>query len=93
METVSDDDLDYILDTPDHLKEEMERKYNDYRKKWIIHWLETSPYASWSRLGGRFLLFNEEQALAIIKSFIKTDEGNVYLGRSLLLYVYYRAKG
>ncbi len=85
METLSDDHLDRILGTPDDLKEEMKRKYNDYRKKWIIHWLETSPYASWSELGGRCLYKNEEQALAIIKSFIKTDEGNVYLGRSLLL--------
>ncbi len=89
METVSDDKLGLILGTPDHLKEEMERKYNHYRKEWmkewIIHWLVTSPYASWSELGGRCLFFNEEQALAIIKSFIKTDKGNVYLGRSLLL--------
>ncbi len=85
METVSDYDLGLILVTPVHLKEEMKRKYNDYRKEWIIHWLETSPYASWSTLGGGCLYWNEEQALAIIKSFIKTDEGNVYLGRSLLL--------
>ncbi len=75
METVSDDDLDCILYTPDHLKEEMKRKYNDYRKQWIIPILETSPYASWSELGGRCLFFNEEKALANIKSFIKTDEG------------------
>ncbi len=85
METVSDLHLDAILGTSHHLKNEMERKYNDYRKEWIIYWLETSPYASWSRLGGRCLYWNEEQALAITKSFIKTDEGNVYLGRSLLL--------
>ncbi len=85
METVSDRNLVYILHTPYHLKEEMKRKYNDYKKQWIINWLETSPYASWSELGWRCLYYNEEQALAIIKSFIKTDEGNVYLGRSLLL--------
>ncbi len=82
METVSDDNLDFILNTLYKLEEE---KYNDYRKQWIIHWLETSPYVSWSELGGECLYRNEEQALAIIKSFIKTDEGNVYLGRSLLL--------
>ncbi len=85
METVSDHYLDYILNTPDKLKKEMKRKYDDYRKWWIIDWLETSPYASWSELGGRCLCFNEEHALAIIKSYIKTDKGNVYLGMSLLL--------
>ncbi len=85
METVSDHYLYYILATPDHLKEEMKRKYNDYRKQWIINFLETSPYASWSTLGERCLCYNDEQALAITKSFIKTDEGNVYLVRSLLL--------
>ncbi len=82
METVSYGNLENILDTPDHLKNEMKRKY---RKQWIINFLETSPYASWSELGGRCLYYKEEQALSIIKSFIKTDEGNVYLGRSLLL--------
>ncbi len=85
METVSDGNLEDILGTLDHLKNEMKRKYNDYRKQWIINWLETSPYAFWSELGGRCLCYKEEQALSIIKSFIKTDEGNVYLGRSLLL--------
>ena len=77
METVSDDDLGNILIISDHLRKEMKDKYSDYRKQWIIYWLETSPYASWSQLGGRCLYFNEKLALAIIKSFIKTNRGEL----------------
>ncbi len=89
MDTMGDDHLSNIVLMPVELKEEMRMKYKDYRKQWIIYWLETSSYASWSQLGGGCLYFNKEQALANIRSFIKTDEGNVYIyiGRS-----FYRAR-
>ncbi len=79
MEAVCDDHLHCILGISDQLMEEMKMKYNDYRKQWIVYWLETSAHASWSKLGGGCLLYTEKQALSIIESFIETtNKGNVH---------------
>ena len=74
METMSDDVLDAILYIPDIVRKV---KYTNGRKQWIIYWFETSPYTSWSYLGGECLYYNEKPALAIIKSFIKTNRGEL----------------
>ena len=77
METLSDDVLAKIVYIPSDVRKEMKDKYSDYRKQWIIYWLETSPYASWSELGRGCLYYNNKPALAIIKSFIKTNRGEL----------------
>ena len=76
METLSDDDLGYILDLSPNVRKEMKMK-SDYRKQMIIYWLETSPYAAWSYLGGQCLYEHKKQALDIIKCFIKTNRGEL----------------
>ena len=90
LDKVKDDmdgsnELEYCLDIPDKIREEMReqsgsffkyRKKSKYRKKIVKYWLKYHPNASWEGLAGKLLNIRKERALEKVKrNIFRTKKG------------------
>ena len=51
----------------------------EQKNQLVQYWIDFSPYASWSILGGRLLWLEEHPALEVARNFIKTRPGLLHV--------------
>ena len=75
-------DAHFCLHIPDCVVEILRKNCFDaeeQRSQLVQYWIDYSPYASWSILGGRLLWLKENTALEVAKKFVKTRPGLLYI--------------
>ncbi len=78
LESLSTDDLDYILLTREDKKIQLRKLHpddSDFRTAVVENYLQTSPYASWEHLGDRYLRVMQS-VLQAVNDRVKPDEGD-----------------
>ena len=76
LSTVEEKRLGSVLEVPPTKRRELkEHSEDDYRKRLITHYLQSSPCASWEDIGGQLLYWEEASALDAVKQFLQPEEG------------------
>ena len=70
--------LGMVLNVPPSVRDKISRDYATPEQQWnatVSHWLQSTPNASWSVLGGRLYLGEETAALKAVKQYIQSPTG------------------